>query len=176
MWRTPVQNGFDCVLLLCLTCGVPLSWGKTAGGDRLMWVGLEILLRSPSVGLVQRRAEWLIKWTTQVATAGTTRMASFEEGLGRVMFVVGALEHERLFLGPLYRFMTVTSPQRCSTHSALCGVHPSLSVGADREAEALPLWKVPCHRRLLSQSRRTGERSSDRPRGLVPHSRRRRNS
>ena len=35
------------------------------------------------------------------------RLASFEEGLGRIMFVAGALEHERPFLGPLYRFISV---------------------------------------------------------------------
>ena len=34
-------------------------------------------------------------------------MASFEEGLGRIMFVVGAPELERPFLGPLYRFMSL---------------------------------------------------------------------
>ena len=36
-----------------------------------------------------------------------TKMAltQFEEGLGRVMYVAGSPEHERPFLGPLYRFM-----------------------------------------------------------------------
>ena len=34
-------------------------------------------------------------------------MASFEEGLGRIMFVAGALEHERPFLGPLYKFISI---------------------------------------------------------------------
>ena len=42
-----------------------------------------------------------------MATTSTVHMASFEEGLGRIMFVVGALEHERPFLGPLYRFLTI---------------------------------------------------------------------
>ena len=34
-------------------------------------------------------------------------MGRFEEGLGRIMFVVGPLELERPFLGPLYRFMSL---------------------------------------------------------------------
>ena len=34
-------------------------------------------------------------------------MTNFEEGLGRVMYVVGALEYERPFLGPLYRFLVL---------------------------------------------------------------------
>ena len=87
--------GLIIFLVLCLTCGVPPSWGKTAGVDSLVWVGFEILLHSYSSGLSQRRAEWLVRWTSQVAAAKTIRMASFEEGLGRIMFVAGALEHER---------------------------------------------------------------------------------
>ena len=34
-------------------------------------------------------------------------MAKYEEGLGRVMFVTGALEHERPFMAPLYKFMII---------------------------------------------------------------------
>ena len=34
-------------------------------------------------------------------------MASFEEGLGRIMFVASALEHERPSLAPLYKFLTM---------------------------------------------------------------------
>ena len=34
-------------------------------------------------------------------------MAKFEEGLERVMSVTGALEHERPFLAPLCKFMTI---------------------------------------------------------------------
>ena len=29
--------------VLCYTAGVPLSWGKTSGGDTIAWVGFEIL-------------------------------------------------------------------------------------------------------------------------------------
>ena len=34
-------------------------------------------------------------------------MSRFEEGLGRIVYVAGALEFERPFLGPLYRFLTI---------------------------------------------------------------------
>ena len=43
------------------------------------------------------------KWSREVAAALLVNMASFEEGLGRVMYVVSALEYERPFLAPLYR-------------------------------------------------------------------------
>ena len=75
-----------------------MSWHKTGGGDTLVWVGFEFLLRS-------RRAEWFARWTKKMASSAIVHMASFEEGLGRIMFVAGALEHERPFLGPLFRFI-----------------------------------------------------------------------
>ena len=34
-------------------------------------------------------------------------MSRFEEGLGRIMFVAGALEYEKPFMGPLYRFLSL---------------------------------------------------------------------
>ena len=47
------------------------------------------------------------RWTEKMASSATVRMASFEKGLGRIMFVAGALEHERPFLGPLYKFISM---------------------------------------------------------------------
>ena len=96
--------------VLCAVVGVPLSWHKTCGGgggDTLVWVGFEILLRSHSVGISSRRAEWFVRWAEKVASSSTIHMASFEEGLGRIMFVAGALEHERPFLAPLHKFLTM---------------------------------------------------------------------
>ena len=47
-------------------------------------------------------------WTTEeVASSHTVNTASFEEGLGRLMYVAGALEHERPFLSPLYSFLSL---------------------------------------------------------------------
>ena len=56
----------------------------------------------------------VVKWTRQEASPRTVNITSFEEGLGRVMYVAGALEYERPFLGPLYRFLSLhprNSPQ-----------------------------------------------------------------
>ena len=93
--------------VLCAVVGVPLSWHKTCGEDTLVWVGFEILSRSRSVGISSRRAEWFIRWAEKVADSPTVQMASFEEELGRIMFVAGALEQERPFLAPLYKFLTM---------------------------------------------------------------------
>ena len=90
---------------LCSLVVAPLSWPKTAGGDTISWVGFEILNRTYKLGFSERRCQWFVRWTREVAESDHVQMTNFEEGLGRVMFVVGALEYERPFLGPLYRFL-----------------------------------------------------------------------
>ena len=47
-----------------------------------------------------------------MAATEFTGLASFDEGLGRMTYVAGALEIERLFLEPLYRFF---SPHPCTS-------------------------------------------------------------
>ena len=101
------RSGLTLFFVLCASVGVPLSWHKTSGGDILVWVGFELLLRSRCVGISSRRAEWFARWTEKIANSTTVNIASFEEGLGRIMFVAGALEHERPFLCPLYRFISI---------------------------------------------------------------------
>ena len=98
--------GYRSFSVLCAVVGVPLPWHKTCGGDALVWVGFETLLRSRIVGISSRRAEWFIRWAEKVAESPTIQMASFEERLGRIMFVTDALEHERPFLAPLHKFLT----------------------------------------------------------------------
>ena len=79
------------------------------------------------LGFTQRRADWLTKWSREVAAAApVVNMASFEEGLGRVMYVVSALECERPFLAPLYRFMTDASSWLVTQSACLCAFHLEL--------------------------------------------------
>ena len=49
----------------------------------------------------------LTKWATEVASSTYIQMNKFEEGFGRVVYVAGALEFERLFVGPHYKFLTI---------------------------------------------------------------------
>ena len=76
-------------------------------GGTVTWVGFELLHRTRQLGISQIRAYWFRKWTTEVASSRTVHMASFEEGIGGVVYVAGALEYERLFLGPLYNFLSL---------------------------------------------------------------------
>ena len=82
-------------LVLCAAAGVPLSWPKTAGGDA------ELLHSSYKLGILWRRAELFVRWTSEVVSARAVNMTTLEEGFGRVTRVASALEHERPLLGPL---------------------------------------------------------------------------
>ena len=68
---TEYRVGLLLFFVLCAVVGVPLSWHKTCGGDTLVWVGFELLLRSRCVGISARRAEWFACWAETVA--GSTR-------------------------------------------------------------------------------------------------------
>ena len=93
--------------IVCAVAGVPLSRNKTSGGESVTWVGFELLHKTRQLGISQRRADWFRSWSSEVAGSSTVHMGSFEEGLGRVMFVAGALKYERPFLGPLCKFLAL---------------------------------------------------------------------
>ena len=69
--------GLVLFFVLCASLGVPLAWHKTAGGDTFIWVGFELLLRSHSIGISERRAEWFARWTEKIASSATVHMGSF---------------------------------------------------------------------------------------------------
>ena len=93
--------------ILCSLVGVPLAWNKTAGGDVISWVGLELRHATHQLGITEKRASWFIQWTRELSARRFVHMARYGEGLGRIMFVAGALEFERPFLAPLKKFMAM---------------------------------------------------------------------
>ena len=101
------KTGHITFFVICSLLGVPLSWEKTSGGDTLTWVGFEVLHKSYRLGISQRRSEWFCRWCQETANAETINTSSFEEGLGRITYVAGALEHERAFWSPLYKFLAL---------------------------------------------------------------------
>ena len=90
--------------------------------DTVTWVGFELLLHSNQLGISERQAEWLTRWSREVADPTYVQMGRFEEGLGRIVYVAGALEFERPFLGPLYKFLTI-HPGLSSSSAVLRGIH-----------------------------------------------------
>ena len=87
--------------------GLQLSWKKCRGGYEFNWVGYHLLLRSFRIGLSESRAAWIIKWVTSLLAARRCHVGEFAEALGRLGFAVEALEYEKPFLAPLYKFAAV---------------------------------------------------------------------
>ena len=68
---------------LCAVAGVPLSCGKTAGGDVVAWVGYELLQRTYQLGITERRALWFVRWTQDVAKSQVVSMAKIRGRTGQ---------------------------------------------------------------------------------------------
>ena len=94
------------VILLWSVLGVPLSWTKVQGGRRLAWIGYEVQLDTMSLGISENRALWAVNWLERIARDGMAEIADFRSAIGRLSFVVGALEWERPFLAPLFSFVS----------------------------------------------------------------------
>ena len=92
---------------LCEVRGVPVSTNIPAGGDIATWGWFELLHRSCKLGISHKRAEWFVRWTREVAATTDVLISNFEDGLGRIMFVAGALEFGRPFLAPPYKFLNM---------------------------------------------------------------------
>ena len=115
----------------CVRCQ---AWSKTAGGDIVTWVGFELLHRSFQVGISARRAEWFSRWTRDTVSADHTHIGKFEEGFGRVVYVVGA---------PIPRSAVQVHVNPSSELRApcprLCFLYSPVSRPADTGIEALQL-------------------------------------
>ena len=98
-------------MLVCL--GVPLSWKKARGGFVYNWVGLEVDLRSWSLGISSSRASWLIGWFDRILDSNRVLMRELREALGRMVFVYGALKADKPFLAPLFAFLGTRPAGSC---------------------------------------------------------------
>ena len=87
--------------------GVPLSWKKSRGGLTYTWVGYEKSLREWTLGISEQRAAWVDRWLTKVLDARRVHTGELREALGRMVYVYGALNYDRPFLGPLFAFLSV---------------------------------------------------------------------
>ena len=100
------RDAFFVILLACAVVDVPLSWGKLRGGLVLEWIGYTLILSSYKVGVSERRAEWCVKWCHRVREGVGINTSELEEGVGRLNFVAGILDHPRPWLAPLYSFLS----------------------------------------------------------------------
>ena len=109
-WLLLVADDLSVLMSFLRVMGFPLSWKKLAGGESLMWVGYELVLKISSLGLSESRAQWLVGWYTPLLRDRSVQMQEFQEGLGRAAFVCGALDYDRPFLAPLYAFASRHAP------------------------------------------------------------------
>ena len=120
-------------------------------------VGIELLHRSYQLGVSQRWAEWFVRWTADLASAPAVHVASFQEGLGRIMFVAGALEFERPDQEPLHKCLTL-HPRRAVVFSS----HPGSLFCSHYEAPPFRLRHGAPASSGYAKGRRASEFDTDR--------------
>ncbi len=102
--RRPDRSVIKSIVLLMIF-GLPIAWPKIQGGTRITWIGYEVWLDCLSVGISARRASWCTGFLDKLARDGHCDLGHLRSGLGRLTFVVTALEWERPFLAPFYSFL-----------------------------------------------------------------------
>ena len=152
--------------VLCAVVGVPLSWHKTCGGDTLVWVGFELLLRSRCVGISARRAEWFIKWADSVASSSTIHMGTFEEGLVGSCSLLVRLSMNDLFSSSL-QISHDASQELHSPCTAVRVFHIEVFGSRSITEETLRLRYEDLPGWMYSQSRCPSKRYSHRHRWMV---------
>ncbi len=104
--RRPARAVVKSIILL-LILGLPIAWPKIQGGTRIAWIGYEIWLDRLAVGISARRAAWCTNFLNKLARDGRCDLGYLRSGIGRLTFVVTALEWERPFLAPYYSFLAL---------------------------------------------------------------------
>ncbi len=96
-------------LILFLILGLPIAWQKIQGGRRIAWIGYEVWLDRLALGISAKRAAWCVGFLDKLVRDGHCQLSYLRSGLGRLTFVVTALEWERPFLAPLYSCLALHS-------------------------------------------------------------------
>ena len=89
-------------LFLLMVLGTPLKWPKVRGGVQLEWVGYWIDFAWFEMGVSAKRAAWAAAWLSDKVRERRVPLGELKEGLGRLVFVTGPLDHLRPLLGPLF--------------------------------------------------------------------------
>ena len=101
------ELGLLLFMFLLAVINAPLCWNKMSGGLETDWVGYYLDVQRFQIGISESRAKWVITWLDDKVAEGRIRLGELREGLGRLQFAAGPLEHLRPFLGPLYRWACV---------------------------------------------------------------------
>ena len=95
--------------------------GRERGRDTVTWIGCEMLHHTRKLGISERRADWLMKWTSEVAASRTVHTRSFEEGLAESC----TSRVRRSVRGPSWDLGARSSPHLCTLLSSVNTSHSS---------------------------------------------------
>ena len=90
------------VLLVWLALGIPWKWKKFRGGARQQWIGYWVDVEHFALGISEERSKWLVGWVRKTIAEGTVEMSHFRAVLGRLSFMMGALDFVKPFVCPLF--------------------------------------------------------------------------
>ena len=106
---------------------VPLSCDTTAGGDTVVWVGFELQRRSRQLGNSDRKAEWFVRRTQEIAAA---ERVVFRREAGAYYERHWRPRAWGAFLGSLVQVHGDESQSFHSSCSLACLLHPQFLIPA----------------------------------------------
>ena len=80
----------------------------------LQSIGYQICLSSYQIGISERKRDWIAAWVRTTLQRGGITGRDLKSGLGRLVFVAGALRHVRPFLGVLFAWSSVLAAGTCA--------------------------------------------------------------
>ena len=88
-------------LYILILVKAALAWHKVKGGIETQWIGYALDIGRFAIGISEAGTQWVLRWLDDKVRERSVRLGEFREGLGRLQFSAGPLEHARPFLGPL---------------------------------------------------------------------------
>ena len=90
------------MVFLWVALGVPFKWAKFRGGQEVDWIGYWVSFSQFRLGISASRAQWVRGWIAKILEEGSVNINDFHSFLGRICFIIGALDFLRPFVAPLF--------------------------------------------------------------------------
>ena len=93
------------VIFLLSLVGFPWNWKKFRGGTEVGWIGYTIDFDKYTLGISEKRAQWLVSWVSKTLEEGHVLVSDLEAVVGRFGFAMIPLDYLRPFLAPIYAWL-----------------------------------------------------------------------